>query len=134
MVHKINALIVANPGRFRDGLQTVVQMMPNILSVACAADLTAVLPLSPISLILLDADLAGLSYWPTRDDLQQNFPLARLLLLVSVQSQEQMADSLCADAVLLKGFYNDTLTRTIDSLVCHPPMPASLTHVKRPKL
>ena len=58
MVHKINALIVANPGRFRDGLQTVVQMMPNILSVACAADLTAVLPLSPISLILLDADLA----------------------------------------------------------------------------
>ncbi|MBP6469394.1 MAG: hypothetical protein KBE23_08800 [Chloroflexi bacterium] len=133
MANKINALIVANPGRFRDGLQTVMQLMPNVLSVACADSVTAVPPHAPISLILLDADLAGASCWPTPDDLRQNFPLARLLLLVSVRSQEYLADSLCADAVLLKGFYTDTLTRTIDVLVASPPMPASLTDVKRAK-
>ncbi len=130
MVNKVNALIVANPGRFRDGLQIVVQLMPNILSVACVDNLTAVPPPSPISLILLDADLANTSCWPTKDVLQQNFPLARLLLLVSVQSQEQLVDSLCTDAVLLKGFYTDTLTRTIDSLISCPTTVASLADVE----
>ncbi len=133
MVNKINALIVANPGRFRDGLQTVMQLMPTIQSVVCADSLTAVSPHAPISLILLDADLVGASGWPTTDDLRQNFPLARLLLLVSVRSQEQLADSLCADAVLLKGFYTDTLTRAIHSLVSCPTAPAALMDVKRLK-
>lgn len=133
MVNKINALLVANPGRFRDGLQTVMQLMPDVQSVVCADNLTAVPPHAPISLILLDADLADVSCWPTTNDLRQNFPLARLLLLVSVRSQEQLADSLCADAVLLKGFYTDTLTRTIHSLVSCPTAPAALTDVKRSK-
>lgn len=132
MANKINALIVANPGRFRDGLQTVMQLMPNVLSVACADSVTAVppcpyLPHSPRCRFGWRFLLAH------PDDLRQNFPLARLLLLVSVRSQEYLADSLCADAVLLKGFYTDTLTRTIDVLVASPPMPASLTDVKRAK-
>lgn len=111
-------LVIARPGRFRDGLQAVLQALPWVDSVMCQNSVTAVPPI-PFTLTILDADIMDARNWPNLLERRAVRGQAGLIVLISTSQQRSLAAALGADATLLKGFATETLYRTLEALV-HP--------------
>ena len=115
-----SALIVAPPGRLRDGLQTIVRAMPEIHAVDRTDDGPSALRLMterPSALVFLDTDLVGNMAWTVLRQIKARWPHTRCIVLVNNGSQRQLVNLDGADAVLVKGFSTRTLNETIAELL-----------------
>jgi DNA-binding NarL/FixJ family response regulator len=100
------ALIVASPGRIRDGLKTMLRAIPRIESVLQANDGPAALKIitehHPV-LVLLDSHLANNDIQSVSRQIKANSPQTRCVMLVDNARQQWMAKVADADRVLTIG-------------------------------
>jgi DNA-binding NarL/FixJ family response regulator len=112
-------LIVAKPGRIRDSLQALLQLMPRLKVVGVTSHSFSALQMlaqyKP-SLILLDVDLPDEGAWILLEELQRTRPQIPCLFLVNSIEQQQRARLAGAKAVLLKGFEAMELVAMIEKV------------------
>ena len=113
-------LIVAPPGRLRDGLQALVRGAPQIKCAVWTADGPSTLRMIAEhlpGLVLLDTDLPNKEAWTVLGHIKARWPQIPCIALVNNGVQNQMANALSADAVLIKGFSAQTLAKTMEDLL-----------------
>jgi DNA-binding NarL/FixJ family response regulator len=117
---KANVLVVAKPGRMRNSLQTLLQIMPRLKVADLASDKSSAMQIltryNP-ALVILDVNLPDCQTWVLLAQIQQTRPQTRCLLFVDSIEQRRAAKLAGADAVLLKGFGTGELFTTIEQLL-----------------
>ena len=113
-------LIVAKPGRIRNSLEALLQIMPRlkVAGVTCHS-FSAMQMLAQYNptLLLLDVDLSDNHAWVLLKQIQLKQLQTRCLLFVNSIEQQHAAKSAGANAALLKGFEAVELFTTIEKLV-----------------
>lgn len=119
----LSALIVVGPGPLRDGLQALVNTVPQIHTVEVVGDvpsaLKADLAFRP-GLVLLEGDLADGEISLTVRRARMRWPGARTIVLAGSVRQQQQAEAAGADVVLLEGFPACRLVSAIARLLPQP--------------
>jgi DNA-binding NarL/FixJ family response regulator len=113
-------LIVAPPGRLRDGLQAMLRAVPQIAETMQADDGPVALQMlteHPVALVLLAADLLGEEAWTLWPHIKARWPQTRVIILGNNDRPRQVAGWCGADAVLAKGFTVAALTETVATLL-----------------
>lgn len=119
MKGRVLALIVARPGRMRDGLRALLRAMPQIEIVDEADDSPSALRMITKhhpALLLLDSDLPGDEVSTELGRIKTEEPQIRCIVLADNPQQQQVANAAGADGVLLKGFPAAKLFETIERL------------------
>jgi DNA-binding NarL/FixJ family response regulator len=113
------ALLVAAPGRLRDGWQALLKAMPQISDVQQADDLPSALwaldRLGP-GLVILDAGPFGAGAWYLLRQVKASKPQCRCIALVCNSWQERDAWLAGADGVLLRGFTGEEMFIAVKGL------------------
>jgi DNA-binding NarL/FixJ family response regulator len=113
-------LIVAKPGRIRNSLQALLQVMPRLKVAGITSHSYSTMPLltqyNP-ALVLLDVDLPDNQAWILLKEIQLKRLQSRCLLFVNSIEQQRAAKSAGANAALLKGFEVMELVTTIEKLL-----------------
>jgi DNA-binding NarL/FixJ family response regulator len=120
MKNHASALIIARPGRLRDGLQTVLAAMPQIETVDRADDLRSALRMAAEhqpALVLLNTDLINGQTRETLEQIRAKSSGARCIVLADDVQQQQRAKAVGADDVLLRGFSVTELFASVDRLL-----------------
>lgn len=115
-------LIVAQPGRVRDGLQALLMAVPEIEIVGLADDISMALVADvrcDPALVLLDMRLDGGEGRVLLERFRQRWPGARYLLLAENVHQQRAAAAAGVDDSLLKGFSTTRLFESIQRLTAH---------------
>jgi DNA-binding NarL/FixJ family response regulator len=115
-------LIIAKPGRIRNSLEALLQVIPrlNVVGIAGHSFLAMkMLTQYHPALVLLDIDLPDNQAWDLLKQIQLSRPQTRCLLLVNSNEQQRAARIAGANAALLKGFAAVELFTTIEKLL--PP-------------
>jgi DNA-binding NarL/FixJ family response regulator len=114
------AIIVAPPGRLRDGWQALLAAIPQIGHVRAVDDavsaLNFVTTVSP-DLVMLDAEALGDQAEALLAGIKEVRPQCHCIALICNISGERQARSAGADAILLKGFPAAKLFGTVDRLL-----------------
>jgi DNA-binding NarL/FixJ family response regulator len=115
-----SALIIARPGRLRDGLQAVLAAMPQIETVDRADDLRSALRMAAErrpALVLLNTDLINGQTRETLEQIRARWSGARCIVLADDVQQQQRARAVGVDEVLLRGFSATELFASVDRLL-----------------
>jgi DNA-binding NarL/FixJ family response regulator len=114
------AIIVAPPGRLRDGWQALLAAIPQIGQVRAVDDAVSTLKIvttvSP-DLVMLDAEAFGDQAGTLLAGIKEVKPQCRCIALICNISGGQQARSAGADAILIKGFSAAKLFGTVDRLL-----------------
>ena len=113
-----SALIVAEPGSWRDALLAMLDEIPRIATIHLARDAGSALRSAAAScsdLVLLDADLPGGSAASFLRELEAVCPHTRSLVLTSEPPNH--SGTLLPDAVLIKGCSAAVLFQVLESLM-----------------
>jgi DNA-binding NarL/FixJ family response regulator len=113
-------VIVAQPGRVRDGLQALLMAIPQIKIVGLANDVESALNIATDcapDLVLLGIDLQNGGYGTVLGQIRARWPHARCLILADTVQQRRAAQSAGADDVLLRGFATPKLFESVHRLV-----------------
>jgi DNA-binding NarL/FixJ family response regulator len=112
-------LVVAPPGRLRDGLQAMLRSIPCVRSVERADDgpsaLSRMEQHAP-DVVLLDENLADEEAWTVSRQIRARWPHVRCLVLTISGWHQQQTHAEDADAVLVKGFTTERLGAAISRL------------------
>ncbi len=113
-------LIVAKPGRMRDSLQALLQIMPRLKVAGVASHSFSAMQMlvryNP-GLVLLDVDLPDNQAWVLLKQMQLTRPQTRCLFLANSIEQQRAARAAGANAALLKGFEAMELFTTLEKLL-----------------
>lgn len=116
----LSVLIIARPGKFRDGLSALVSSIPYVDRIHHepngAAALKRILQYRP-ALVLWDGDLRSEDLLTVLPVLKDQNPDTVNLVLVEDIGQEKYLRRAGADAVIIKGIYADKLLMTIETLL-----------------
>jgi DNA-binding NarL/FixJ family response regulator len=115
-------LVVAKPGRIRNSLQALLQLMPQLkMAGVTTHNFSAMQMLAQYNpaLVLLDVDLPDNQAWYLLKQIQLKRPQTRCLLFVNSIEQQRAARVAGANAALLKGFEVIDLFTTIERLLGH---------------
>jgi DNA-binding NarL/FixJ family response regulator len=116
----IAVVVVAKPGRVRDGLGVLLKTIPHLTLTGYADDGTAglqmVTTLRP-EVVLLDVNLPDSQVWTLLPQIKRVCPETHCIVLVDLMKQQQQAELSGADAVLLKGFATSEIFVTIKNLL-----------------
>lgn len=119
----ISVLIIARPGRFRDGLTALVSAIPSVGRIyqesTGAAALKRSLQDRP-GLVLWDGDLPGEDITTLLSVQKHKSPHTVNLVLLEDVSQEAYIKHAGADDVLIKGTHAEKLLSTIEGLISRP--------------
>ncbi len=120
MTRAMSLLLVARPGRMRDGLQALLRTMPEI-EIVEQAD-TPSEALTPISrqlpvLVLLDSSLDLGEMLSLLMQVKGSCPETRCIALVENGQQQDAVTEAGADAALVTGFSTEILRATINEAV-----------------
>ena len=118
--HLTPALIVANPGRIRDSLKTMLRAVPHIQTIYQANDApTASKIISQYrpALVLLDSKLANNDIQSVSRQIKTESPQTRCIVLVDNVQQQWMAKVTDADTVLAIGCPATKFLTTIEGLL-----------------
>ena len=113
------ALLVAVPGRLRDGWQALLKAMPQISEVQQADDLPSAfraLNSQRFGLVILDAGTFGAGAWSLLGHVKDSKPQCRCIALVCNYWQERDAWFAGADEVLLRGFTAEEMFAAVKRL------------------
>jgi CheY-like chemotaxis protein len=117
------ALIVASPGRIRDGLKTMLRAIPRIENVLQANDGPAAIKIiteyHPV-LVLLDSHLANNDIQSVSRQIKAKSPHTRCIMLVDNARQQWMAKVADADRVLTIGCPAGEFFAAIEGLLPWP--------------
>ncbi len=114
------ALIVANPGRIRDGLRTLLRAVPRIETIFQASDGPTALQIIEErhpALVLLDSRLANNDIQTVSRQIKAESPQTRCIILVDNIRQQWMAKVADADSVLTIGCPAGEFFATIEGLL-----------------
>ena len=114
-----SALLVAVPGRLRDGWQALLKAMPQISNVQQADDLPSAwraLNSDRFALVILDAGPFGPGAWNLLRQVKAGKPQCRCIALVCNSWQERDAWLAGADEVLLRGFTGEEMFAAVKRL------------------
>ena len=107
MKNHVPTLIVARPGRMRDGLRALLRATPRLELVGQADSSSSALTMvrdSQPSLILLDCNLPGDEVQSVLEQMKLRSPATRCVVLAKDAQQQWVAKAAGADSVLLAGF------------------------------
>src|SRR5262245_23738635 len=96
-------IVVAKPGRMRNSLQALLQIMPRLKVVDLASDNTSAIQLLThhnLDLVILDIDLPDNQAWVLLAQIQRVRPHTRCLFFVDSIEQRRAAKIAGADAAL----------------------------------
>lgn len=113
-------LIVAKPGRIRNSLQALLQIMPRLkVAGVTSHNFSAMQLLAQYNpaLVLLDVDLPDNQAWVLLKQIQLKHLQTRSLVFANSIEQQRAAQSAGANATLLKGFEVLELFTTIEKLI-----------------
>jgi DNA-binding NarL/FixJ family response regulator len=114
--HSMTVLIVASPGRWRDGLQAVVGALPQIRSVGKADDVPSALGAiaeHPPATVLLDAGLLEDDGCSALQRMHSTCPDMWRIVLVNSARDRRRVLMAGADAARAKGFSMPLLANTV---------------------
>lgn len=114
------ALIVASPGRIRDGLRTMLRAMPRLEPILQASDGPAALEIiekSRPALVLLDSKLANNDLQSVSRQIRNESPRPRCILLIDDARQQWLAKVADADRVLTIGCPAGEFFATVEQLL-----------------
>jgi DNA-binding NarL/FixJ family response regulator len=126
VTNHMSALIVARPGRMREGLRALLRTMPKIKIVGHVDQGSAALEMvtrERPALVLLNSSLPFEETWMALKQIKAEWPQTRCIVLVDNLQQQGMAQAAGADGVLLKGFAAETLFMTIDEVLMRVDKP-----------
>jgi len=118
-VAEFSVLVVAQPGRTRDGLQALLMAVAQVKIVGLAQDIPSAFELDTEhhpELVLLDSSACDGMVSDAINRIQVKWPGARCLVLVSSVREQQAAVSAGADGVLLRGFPATKFFKVIEML------------------
>ena len=118
-----SALIIAQPGPLRDGLDALVGTMPQIGTVDIVGDVESAFGLrfnQGPALVLLDAELTKDNVWLAVRRVKRKWPQARTIILAGNVEQQESAEAAGADVVLLEGLPAGRLVAAIVRLLPQP--------------
>jgi DNA-binding NarL/FixJ family response regulator len=116
----VSALIVARPGRMREGLRALLRTIPGIKIVEQVDRGSAALAMvtqERSTLVLLDSSLPSEEMWTAVKQIKAEWPQTQCIVVADTIRQQGMAQASGADGVLLKGFAAETLFTTIDEVL-----------------
>ena len=116
----MSALIVARPGRMREGLRALLRTIPRIKIVEQVDRGSAALAMvtqERSTLVLLDSSLPSEEMWMAVKQIKAEWPQTQCIVVADTIRQQGMACASGADGVLLKGFAAETLFTTIDEVL-----------------
>ena len=117
------ALIVATPGRIRDGLRTLLRAVPGIETIFQASDgptaMQIIADWHP-ALVLLDSKLANNDIQSVSRQIKAESPHTRCIVLVDNARQHWMAKIADADSVLTVGCPAGEFFTTVAGLLSQP--------------
>jgi len=123
MDNDILTLVAARPGRVRDGLQALLEAIPQIEMIDHVGDgasaIKSVVEHRP-ALVLLDTNLPGDEVWAVLRQIKAQWPQARCLIMSDSGQQRRAAKAAGADGMLLKGFLAAELVAVIKKLKLLP--------------
>jgi DNA-binding NarL/FixJ family response regulator len=126
VTNHMSALIVARPGRMRNGLRALLRTIPRIEIVGQVDQGSAALEMVTLersALVLLDSSLPFEEMRMALKQIKAEWPQTRCIVLVDNIQQQGMAQAAGADGVLLKGFAAETLFMTIDEVLMRVDKP-----------
>jgi len=116
----VSLLLVARPGRMRDGLQALLRTIPEIEIVGQADSelqaLTVISQQQP-ALVMLDSSLAPGEMLPMLVQIKDGYPRTRCIVLVENAQQQGAAREAGADTALITGFSAEVLHAAIDQVL-----------------
>ena len=116
------ALVVAKPGHFCNGLQSLLRTMPQIEVIAETQDPSVLLRggtgMHP-ELVLVDADIFDEDAWIAIAKIKAEYPHTHCVVLTENDLQRQRAQDAGSDLVLPKGFPAAKLVALIENLLSH---------------
>jgi DNA-binding NarL/FixJ family response regulator len=113
-------LIVAHPGRIRDGLRALLRAIPEIGAILQANDspsASQIIAEHHPDLVLIDSKLVNNDIQNMPQKIKAMSPETRCILLVDNLQQQAMADVTDADTVLLSGFSAWEFLVTVEELL-----------------
>jgi DNA-binding NarL/FixJ family response regulator len=120
VTNRMSVLIVARPGRIREGLRALLRTIPRIEIVGQVGQGSAALEMvtrERPALVLLNSSLPFEEAWMALKQIKAEWPQTRCIVLVDNIQEQGMAQAAGADGVLLKGFAAETLFMTIDEVL-----------------
>jgi DNA-binding NarL/FixJ family response regulator len=129
-----SALIIARSAHMREGLQVLMQAVPQVGSICVVEDEPTargmVEEIKP-ALILLDYDLANSEVRMSLDQLKAQWPQVQYLVFVEDERDRRHAKEAGADVVLVKGVRAATILETIERLLSKDKPTLGSTHKER---
>lgn len=120
MTNRVSVLIIARPGRMREGLRALLRMMPKIELIGQvdqgSAALERVTQARP-ALVLLDSSLPFAEMELALRQIKAEWPQTQCIVVADNILQQGLAQAAGADGVLLKGFATETLFTTINEVL-----------------
>ncbi len=117
------ALIVAAPGRLRDGLRAMLSAKGEFVGAHLADDGNAALQeltTSHPSVVLLDANLPGGEAWRVLSELKERYPQSHCVVWTHTPTQARRATAAGADGVLDARFSSEGLSKVIEQAAEKP--------------
>ena len=115
-----SALVIAHPSWLRNALQALVRATLQLENVEQAGDGSSAFEMisktSP-AFVLLGTELPDAEIWTVLRRIKTSWPKTQCLVLVSNAKQCEMAQTVGADAVLVRGFGANTFTETMGKLL-----------------
>lgn len=125
----MSALIVARPGRMREGLRALLRTIPRIEIVKQVDRGSAALAMvtqERSTLVLLDSSLPSEELWTALKQIKAKWPQTQCIVVADTIGQHAVAQASGADGVLLKGFAAEALFMTIDDVLARIGKPGEL--------
>jgi DNA-binding NarL/FixJ family response regulator len=120
MAQPVAVVIIAQPGQFRDGLQTLLKALPQVERVVYADDGAALAALhvhSTPALVVLDGGCPRSGYLEDLRRLKTRWPHARCIVMVECECDTREMLATGADVVLVKGVLATRLLTIVEELL-----------------
>jgi len=113
-------LVVAKPGPLRDSLVTLLQALPQVLTVEQAHTAAAALQMveaKATALVLVDSNLPGGEAWTVLNQLKIRCPAIRCVVLSETVQHCRQAEAAGANQALLSGIPAPKLSVALEGLL-----------------
>ncbi len=120
VISTASLLLVARPGRMREGLQALLRTIPVIEVVGqtdCESQALTLISQQQPALVLIDSSLTPQEMLPTLIQIKGGYPRTRCIVLVENVQQQGAAREAGADIALISGFSAEVLHAAIDQIL-----------------
>ena len=117
MTSPVSLLLIARPGRMRDGLQALLRTIPGIEIIGqadCGTRALTLISEKELPLVLLDSSPGSAEMLATLRQIKDGHPQVRCIALVENAQQQVAAKEAGADTALVTGFSAEVLHAAVD--------------------